>query len=108
MPSLKFRPVSKPNGEFSDWLHNYRNLSGCYVIRSSGAIAYVGESHSGALTKTLKRHFWTWNDKPDFVHHVYQRGRCDIAVITCPPSAAVSCQNNLIARLKPRDNRQGN
>lgn len=104
MSRLAYRDVAKPNGGFADWLHELRNLSGVYVIRSSAGILYVGESHSGALAKTIKRHFWKWRDHPDRVHHTYQRGRCTCAVITCPPNAATSLQNRLIAELDPRDN----
>lgn len=103
---MQYRHVSKSNGDFAEWLHDLRNLSGVYVIRSAAGVLYVGESHSGALAKTIKRHFWPWKDDDERIHHTYQRGRCTVAVITCPPSAAVGLQNKLIAKLSPRDNRQ--
>jgi excinuclease UvrABC nuclease subunit len=106
MRGLYYRPPCSDSGDFLPWLHELRNQSGAYVIRNrgSGEILYVGESHSGSLAKTVKRHFWAWRDDPERKHNTYQRGRVEIAVRVCPPGAAVGAQDNLIRRLQPRDN----
>lgn len=109
MRDLNYRPACDERGEFLPWLHALRNQSGAYVIRAreNGRTLYVGESHTGNLAKTIKRHFYPWKDSPDRPHHVYQRGRVEIAVRLCPPEAAAGAQFNLIQRLNPRDNGNG-
>lgn len=80
-----------------------------YVIRSiaSGLILYVGESHTGRLGKTLKRHFHAWSDDWTRRHHTYIRSLCVVAVQVSPPAKAITAQNNLILALTPRDNTNG-
>lgn len=111
MKPLAYRPPADDKGEFLPWLNDLRNQSGAYIIRNrdSGAVLYVGESHTGNLAKTIKRHFYPWKVKgffsEKFAGNVYQRGRVEIAVrITPPGSSAIGAQNNLINRLNPRDN----
>lgn len=105
---LNYRPPCNAGGSFLPWLLELRNQSGAYVIRSgrSGRVLYVGESHTGRLANTVKRHFWPWRDSADRPHHAYRRGDVEIAVRITPPSAAVATQNKLIRRLDPRDNLQ--
>jgi hypothetical protein len=81
--------------------------SGAYVIRHAKTkeCLYVGESHTGNLSKTLKRHFWTWNDTPDRKHAVYRASSVEVAIRITPPNSAVGAQNNLNLRLNPRDSR---
>ncbi len=109
MKPLVYRAAFGAEGRANDWLNDLRNQSGAYVIRNagSGAVLYVGESHTGRLAATIKRHFNKWRDTAERRHFTYQKGRVEIAVRLCPPSAAVSAQNNLIRRLQPRDNTNG-
>ena len=79
MKGLIYRPPSDAHGEFAEWLNALRNQSGAYIIRSrrSHEILYVGESHTGNLAKTLKRHFYAWRDDPERIHHTYDRRAVD-------------------------------
>jgi len=106
MKTLLYRPPCDANGNFPDWLNSLRNLSGAYVIRhkSTHRILYVGESHTGNLAKTLKRHFYPWRDDAARVHNTYDRHAVEVAVRLTPPTTAVGAQGNLIRRLAPRDN----
>jgi hypothetical protein len=109
MKDLIYRPVSDERGEFLPWLHELRNQSGAYVIRAAGnrRCLYVGESHTGSLAKTLKRHFYRWRDDPQRRHNTYDRRAVQVAIRLTPPPAAVGAQDNLIRRLAPRDNGNG-
>lgn len=109
MATLNYRAPADKEGNFLPWLHALRNQSGAYVIRKkSGAVLCVGESHTGNLARTIKRHFYPWKIKgwfsDQFMGREYNRCAVDVAVVTCPPAAAVGLQNNLIERLDPRDN----
>lgn len=107
MKPLVYRAPADARGEFLPWVDELRNQSGAYIIRDakSKRILYVGESHTGALAKSLKRHFWPWKDTRERQHHSYQRQRVEVAVRLTPPGPpAVGCQDNLILRLEPRDN----
>ena len=106
MKDLTYRPPCDANGEFAHWLNALRNQSGAYIIRSrhTREIFYVGESHTGSLAKTIKRHFYPWRDDPERKHNTYDRHRVEVAVRLTPPPAAVGAQDNLIRRLEPRDN----
>lgn len=68
MKPLAYRPPADDKGEFAQWLNDLRNQSGAYVIRNrtSGEILYVGESHTGRLAATIKRHFYDWTIKSWF------------------------------------------
>ena len=113
MRELVYRPVCDAAGDFLPWLLELRNQSGAYVIRSRpGWLAgpqclYVGESHTGSLSKTLRRHFHRWRDDPERRHHTYDRHAVEVAVRLTPPPAAVGAQNRLIRRLRPKDNGNG-
>jgi hypothetical protein len=106
MKDLSFRPICDSSGEFLPWVNSLRNLCGAYVIRSKfwGEVLYVGESHTGNLGKTLKRHFYAWRDSVERRHHVYDRDDVEVAVRVTPPNSATGAQNNLIRSLAPRDN----
>jgi len=106
MKELNYRPLCDARGSFLPWLNALRNQSGAYVIRSTGShrVLYVGESHTGNLAKTIKRHFWPWRDDAERRHNTYDRGRVEIALRLTPPPAATGAQDNLIRRLEPRDN----
>jgi hypothetical protein len=109
MKALKYRAVFK-NGRACAWLHRVRNLSGAYVIRkkSTHEVQYVGESHSGALAKTIKRHFYIWRDSSR-LHYVITGSvyNYEVAIRLCPPNAAKSVQNDLINKLMPQKNKSG-
>jgi hypothetical protein len=113
MKPLTYRPPCDERGEFLPWLNALRNQSGVYVIRQRAGLfsgprcCYIGESHSSQLGKTIKRHFFAWRDDDVRKHHTYDRHRVEIAVRLTPPNTAVAAQNNLIARLLPRDNSNG-
>jgi hypothetical protein len=110
---LIYRLVCDDQGNFLPWLNELRNNSGAYVIRQRAGFftgprcLYVGESHTGNLSKTIKRHFYPWRDDPERKHHTYDRQRVEIAVRVTPPNSAVGAQNNLIVRLNPEDNGNG-
>lgn len=106
MKGLTYRPPFDASGEFPEWLNALRNQSGAYIIRSrrTRQILYVGESHTGNLAKTLKRHFYPWRDDPERKHNTYDRRDVEVAVRLTPPTTAVGAQDNLIRRLEPRDN----
>lgn len=113
MKELNYRKPVDANDDFAQWLNELRNQSGVYVIRSFAGLfsdarcLYVGESHSGNLAKTIKRHFYPWRDDPERKHHTYDRHAVEVAIRLTPPNAAVGAQNKLIRRLNPRDNGNG-
>ena len=110
MKGLTYKTPVDAEGNFAPWLNALRNLSGVYVIRSRAGLftapqcLYVGRSHTGRLAKTIKRHFYQWDDGGERVHQVYDRREVEIAVRLCPPNAAPGAEANLIRRLEPRDN----
>jgi len=106
MRELNYRPPCDERGVFAEWLNALRNQSGAYVIRNrrNHEVFYVGVSYSGRLAKTIKRHFYEWNDDAERVHHVYDRQAVEVAVRLTPPTTAAGAEANLIRRLEPRDN----
>jgi hypothetical protein len=94
-------------GGYPDWIRYLKNHNGVYLFRerSSGAIVYIGESHSGRLYSTLTRHFQRWSDKYRTAGATYDRDEVEVAVILVPQSHATYLQNELICRFTPRDNR---
>jgi len=105
MKALNYRAAGA-GGRFFPWLNALRNQSGAYVIRDAGSrqVLYVGESHTGRLGKTIKRHFHAWRDDPERRHRTYNRERVEIGIRLTPPGTASAAQVNLIRRLDPRDN----
>jgi hypothetical protein len=104
----RFTPIEKKGKFFPDWINTFTNSSGVYIIRrrSDKKILYIGESHTGNLAKTIKRHFWKWSDAPERPHNTYEPDEVEIAIRTSPQKAARSFQNRLIRRYLPRDNRE--
>lgn len=92
------------------WLRALARASGAYVIkdRGSGEVLYVGESHTGSLYDTITRHFQRWGGRTRATRRTagttYDRDRVLVAVKLTRPSDAIAAQDELIARLKPRDN----
>ena len=99
-----FRPLG-PSGRFPAWFKTLRGRSGVYFIKSkeSGALLYIGESHTDRLHKTLARHFQAWTGKT--AGATYRRGQVTVAVEIVPASKAVEIQNALICSENPRDNK---
>lgn len=106
MKNLNYRPPCNQSGQFLAWLNDLRNLSGAYVIRDARTkrVLYIGESHTGNLAKTIKRHFWHWRDDVERKHYTYDRQSVEVAVRLTPPTTAAAAQDNLIRRIEPRDN----
>jgi hypothetical protein len=106
MNPLDYRDPRGEGKRFARWLNDLRNMSGAYVIRSKTGheVLYIGESHTGRLAATIKRHFHPWRDKTGREHFTCDPARVEVAVRVTPPGAAVGAQNNLIDRLKPREN----
>ena len=106
MVDLNYRSAIGGKRVFADWLIALKNQSGAYVIRSAKTkeTLYVGESHTGRLADTVRRHFHEWNDSPERKHYTYSRHHVEVAVRVTPQNAAVATQDKLIQRLRPRDN----
>lgn len=94
----------------------HRKISGVYVIidAGTGAVLYVGESHTGRLFDTITRHFRKWKIDPrqDATGRrrggtTYSRNRVKVAWTTCRAELAVDAQAALITTLNPRDNSNG-
>jgi len=99
----------RPGGRFAPWLNQLRHRSGVYVFRSklTGRVLYVGESHTGNLARTIKRHFWEWGDRTG--RHHYTVGwlvPVELAVRVLPAERAIEEQARLILRLEPVHNRE--
>ena len=113
---LAFLELGRRGAPYPPEITALRGRSGVYVIRerSTRRVVYVGESHTGALYRTLTRHFqvWTrakrwWEQAYGRQHDpgvVYARGAVEVAAIPLAAARAVAAQRALIARLKPRDN----
>ncbi len=100
---LQFRPLGS-SGAFPAWFRALKGRSGVYHIkgRESGALVYIGESHTGRLKKTLARHFQAWQGKT--AGPTYRRGQVVVAVEITPDKTAVARQNKRICAMNPRDN----
>lgn len=83
-----------------------QGASGVYAIRDrrSRRVLYVGESHTGALRRTLLRHFQAWR----LPNRWYDPTRCEVTWLRTRPSEAVKKQGAWIRELRPRDNSQDN
>jgi excinuclease UvrABC nuclease subunit len=120
---LTFREVAGERGApYPAWLRELRNASGVYLIRersalTTGAMLYIGESHTGKLYDTLTRHFQAWarlktfwrgKGGPNDPGLTYDRNVVEVAVIVVRDAhRAVDLQDRLIRRYCPRDNVTG-
>jgi hypothetical protein len=119
VPRAKWFSVGRAGEPYPARLRELDGRSGCYLIRPNGGrVAYVGESHTGRLRKTLTRHFQDWKrgggKKADFwrEHYgqqhdpgtTYDRGRCEVAVFLTSPANAKDLEIELIRRYRPTDN----
>lgn len=109
MPKLIFKSIDKPGRYFPDWLKEYNDRSGAYVIRSKSSkeILYIGESHTGRLAATLKRHFWNWDDEIERQHFTFDPNSVEVALYPTTQRAAKAIQDELIEHYMPRYNKQG-
>jgi excinuclease UvrABC nuclease subunit len=106
---LVYRDPDNGKGRAAAWLNDLRNESGVYVLKGkySEKILYVGESHSGRLALTIKRHFWAWNDQTERFHFIINMDQVLVGVRTCRASAAKMMQDEYIKNLKPAYNKFG-
>lgn len=109
MKNLIYKRPTNDAGRFAAWINNLRDFSGAYVIRNrhTKEVLYVGESHTGRMSKTIKRHFHAWNDSTDRQHFTADAGDVEIAVRVTPGKIAISTQDKLIKQLKPKYNTVG-
>lgn len=110
MKNLIYKRPTNDAGRFAAWLNKLNEFSGAYVIRNrfTKEVLYVGESHTGRMAKTIKRHFHTWNDSTDRQHFTDDASSVEIAVRVTPGKIAVETQNRLMKQLKPKYNTVGN
>ncbi|MDD8018367.1 MAG: hypothetical protein PHP42_08335 [Bacteroidota bacterium] len=106
MEPLIYKSVERTKRRFPQWLNDLGNLSGAYIIRNktSREILYVGESHTGRLANTIKRHFYSWLDNTDREHFTFNDDAVEVAVRITPQKSAKGAQDNLIRRLLPKHN----
>jgi hypothetical protein len=115
---LDYRVVGDTGDEYPEWLHELADVSGVYVIRSRATkkVLYVGESHTGNLFATVTRHLSFWHRAKRWWHGgygaqqhdpgtTYKRADVEVAAFaTKTGAAAVTEQDRLIRRLRPKDN----
>ena len=124
MTSRTWRPVGGQGKPYPGWMQKLRKSSGVYAIRVIGMwtnkVVYVGESHSGRLTKTIARHFAAWGRSKAWWSgmfsgtdpgRTYDRAECEVCVeVTgqdrCESLRAIALQTSWIRELHPRDNIQ--
>lgn len=109
MPLTPFRAIEKKGRYFPDWMNEFNKKSGAYVIRSKSSkdVLYVGESHTGRLAATLKRHFWNWDDVIEREHFTFDPNTVEVAFYVTTQKAAKPVQDELIEHYLPRHNKQG-
>lgn len=93
-------------GEFAPWVSALKGRSGVYVFRSglTGRALYVGESHTGNLDRTIKRHFWQWGDRSKRHHYTVGLLPVEVGVRVVSSDRAFDLQERLIRRLHPAHN----
>lgn len=117
VPRAKWFRVGSSGEPYPARLRELDGKSGVYLIRvNGGPCAYVGESHTGNLRKTLTRHFQEWKrsgKKAFWEKHygqqhdpgtVYDRGRCEVAVFLTSAERAPDLEVECIRRYRPTDN----
>ena len=89
------------------------HASGIYAIidTDSGAVLYVGESHTGRLYETITRHFRAWKRDPHrdqwgrrFGGKTYDRRRVSLLIEETDDEEARPRQYEYIQLFAPRDN----
>ena len=116
---MEWRPIGNAGEPYPKWVRELRKASGAYAIRRRGllftTVLYVGESHTGALYKTLTRHFARWNRGKKWWRgayrpaqsdpgHTYNRGDVEVAIFVGTKAEALAKQAEWIDELQPRDN----
>lgn len=104
---MRYRPP-RAGQRFAPWVSALKGRSGVYVFRSvlTGRVLYVGESHTGNLDRTIKRHFWDWSDRTNRHHYTVFLLPVEVAVKVVPAGRALDEQARLILRLAPSHNLQ--
>lgn len=81
-------------------------VNGVYGIRNTqtGEMLYVGESHTGRLYETIKRHMGRWFDRghPREAYH-----RDDVEIAWYATEEPLEHEAYLIQHYQPRDNTKG-
>lgn len=125
---MEWRPIGTAGERYPAWLRALNGKHGVYAIRRRGLIfttnLYVGESHTGALYKTLTRHFQRWNRakgsrdwwrrtaayRPEQTDpgHTYERtSEIEVAIeVARSREHALELQAAWIEKLDPRDNKE--
>jgi len=105
-----FAPVAVA-GNYSPIFDAAAGRSGVYIIADAATsrALYVGESHTGRLAETAKRHFRRWTPQNDPQGRrrggtTYDRSRTLICFGVCNAEDAAAAQFALIQTLQPRDN----
>lgn len=99
-------------GEQRAWnpkLAGYKDASGVYVLRdrTTRAVVYVGESHTGRLYRTLLRHFHDSSGKfeklSEWVHHAPER--LEVMVFETSAGEALEAEQEAIMYYEPLINK---
>jgi hypothetical protein len=110
---LLWRSIGSAGDPWPAWLRALRGKCGAYAIKSSGRIVYVGSSKA-RLYDTVTRHFQQWKRQKRWwkgaygAGHdpgvTYERGRCEVAIMTCACGDHLGLETMWIETLRPRDN----
>ena len=113
--AAKWQPLTDGRkGALRAWnpkLAAYQKSSGVYVLRdkATGAVVYVGESHTGRLYRTMLRHFHDSSGKfaamSEWVHHA--PGRLEVLVFETPANEALEAEQEAIQWYDPIVNKVG-
>lgn len=81
-------------------------INGVYAIRDrhTKRVLYVGESHTGRLRETIRRHFNHWIDQGES-RESYRRENIEVAWRAS--RAPLKHEGELIRHYKPKDNTKG-
>ncbi len=112
--TLRWRSIGSDHTPWPAWLRALQGRCGVYAIKQSGRVVYVGSSKA-RLYDTITRHFQAWRRQKKFWRGMrgatshdpgmtYERGRCEIAVMTCACGDHLGLEAVWIEKWKPRDN----
>lgn len=111
--SITFRTIGHAGDPWPAWLRALGARCGVYAIKSHGHVVYVGSSKA-RLYDTITRHFQQWKRRKNWwkglhgARHdpglVYDRGACEVAVLTCACGDQLHMEAVWIDKYSPRDN----
>lgn len=114
--SVSFRTIGHAGDPWPAWLGALGTRCGVYAIKSHGKVVYVGSSKA-RLYDTITRHFQAWRRSKKFWRGAYgrggaghdpgmtyDRGACEIAVLTCACGDHLVMEAAWIEKFSPRDN----